>query len=759
MWPFGRRRPDRPTDGPHEVHRAGCADWRSVAPIVPVQSSAFHTIDTDFERTLPTRAAPTFLAPLAHQVRADAPSGLVSGLAAADPPRDHLPARGASGAAADGARVQRSFASAPSSLGTPRIVASAGSNSPETQPAAADAALHPQSESVVALTPQRALVTAPAPQPPAVPRRLVAVSRTENGAPHAVSHGVTSAEADDARGLQSAAAVTPSEPPSSVEALLEGAGSGEDDIAETIEETSSDAPLLAQRDAGDRRSAPPRPTQTARGDEQTGRSSPIAPSASDEFGGADTRPATSPRTRPAVRIGPPLEGRPAVQRSPAAGEAPSADVDERPVAASVDPSPHVTPFGRDSSLPPIGARPVPESGNTSPQVQHAPVAATSPQIQRATATAPAFGPVKGNSPGSPPAVQRSGHDSSHPPIGARPVSSSETTSSQIDRPITVPPVAEAAAGQRRESPPTQQPGGEMPLSSIRARSAPDPGPAPAPIGDETELAPTLGGDLSIRASDGVDPTPSSAPAAVVARQLEETSRSESAAGTPAAARTADAGPLVGVRRLLADRPLARSVGIPSTNVGSPSGAREAHSPTASSMPSTIGAAQAVTVGRQVAAAGAGGDRRPVSVAATQRSPLSPSASSSGSVPAQMSFSAAASVDSEPRPATAPTGFVTLDDGSVVPLGFGAPSGSSAAPGVEAVQRQAAESSAESTGSSTAPTTVTATAPPASATPAGPPSEEQVQTLVRSLYPLLHRRLCRDLLLDRERTGYRTDIRF
>jgi hypothetical protein len=60
--------------------------------------------------------------------------------------------------------------------------------------------------------------------------------------------------------------------------------------------------------------------------------------------------------------------------------------------------------------------------------------------------------------------------------------------------------------------------------------------------------------------------------------------------------------------------------------------------------------------------------------------------------------------------------------------------------------------------------MTATAaPPAGGSgpaPAGAaPTEEQVQTLARALYPTLRRRLCRDLLLDRERTGYRTDIRF
>jgi hypothetical protein len=35
----------------------------------------------------------------------------------------------------------------------------------------------------------------------------------------------------------------------------------------------------------------------------------------------------------------------------------------------------------------------------------------------------------------------------------------------------------------------------------------------------------------------------------------------------------------------------------------------------------------------------------------------------------------------------------------------------------------------------------------------------VLELARVLYPQLQRRLARDLLLDRERAGYRTDIRF
>ena len=39
------------------------------------------------------------------------------------------------------------------------------------------------------------------------------------------------------------------------------------------------------------------------------------------------------------------------------------------------------------------------------------------------------------------------------------------------------------------------------------------------------------------------------------------------------------------------------------------------------------------------------------------------------------------------------------------------------------------------------------------------SDAEIVELARVLYPQLQRRLARDLLLDRERAGYRTDIRF
>ena len=79
----------------------------------------------------------------------------------------------------------------------------------------------------------------------------------------------------------------------------------------------------------------------------------------------------------------------------------------------------------------------------------------------------------------------------------------------------------------------------------------------------------------------------------------------------------------------------------------------------------------------------------------------------------------------------------------------------------AVQREDAAASAEPPSAPT-PQTTTAVAtagPAAGATEAKPRSEAELQELCRALYPPLRRRLCRDLLVDRERAGYRTDIRF
>jgi hypothetical protein len=85
-------------------------------------------------------------------------------------------------------------------------------------------------------------------------------------------------------------------------------------------------------------------------------------------------------------------------------------------------------------------------------------------------------------------------------------------------------------------------------------------------------------------------------------------------------------------------------------------------------------------------------------------------------------------------------------------------GSPASPGV---QRQADAASAPAPDITTA--TAAATSGPAAATASGAagaaPSEADIDKWTRALYPPIRRRLCRDLLLDRDRSGYSTDIRY
>ena len=96
-----------------------------------------------------------------------------------------------------------------------------------------------------------------------------------------------------------------------------------------------------------------------------------------------------------------------------------------------------------------------------------------------------------------------------------------------------------------------------------------------------------------------------------------------------------------------------------------------------------------------------------------------------------------------------TGFAPGDDGTLWAADDAEP--------VPTVQREADTAPAGAVPA--APTiTAVATAGPAAAE-AKPRTEAELQELCRALYPPLRRRLCRDLLVDRERAGYRTDIRF
>jgi hypothetical protein len=83
-----------------------------------------------------------------------------------------------------------------------------------------------------------------------------------------------------------------------------------------------------------------------------------------------------------------------------------------------------------------------------------------------------------------------------------------------------------------------------------------------------------------------------------------------------------------------------------------------------------------------------------------------------------------------------------------------------------VQRQPTDEPAAGPDESVGTTDTTTRSETTSVGPAAPggegprrPSDAEVQEMLQALYPSLRRRLSRDLLLDRERLGYRTDIRF
>jgi hypothetical protein len=118
-----------------------------------------------------------------------------------------------------------------------------------------------------------------------------------------------------------------------------------------------------------------------------------------------------------------------------------------------------------------------------------------------------------------------------------------------------------------------------------------------------------------------------------------------------------------------------------------------------------------------------------------------------------------------QPPSRATGFVALDDGRIVE--WAPPDGETgeAPPSVQRADDDAPiappEQAPTSEPAPASTTTAVATTGPAAAaaSPAHGRSDAEIQELCQALYAPLRRRLCRDLLLDRERAGYRTDIRF
>ena len=109
------------------------------------------------------------------------------------------------------------------------------------------------------------------------------------------------------------------------------------------------------------------------------------------------------------------------------------------------------------------------------------------------------------------------------------------------------------------------------------------------------------------------------------------------------------------------------------------------------------------------------------------------------------------------------GFEPAADGTLWSADTAVDVGGDVGGDVVAIQRAGGEAGevAPPSGAPSAGSTVVATPStgPAARAAGGPPSDAEIQELCRVLYTPLRRRLCRDLLVDRERSGYRTDIRF
>jgi hypothetical protein len=117
------------------------------------------------------------------------------------------------------------------------------------------------------------------------------------------------------------------------------------------------------------------------------------------------------------------------------------------------------------------------------------------------------------------------------------------------------------------------------------------------------------------------------------------------------------------------------------------------------------------------------------------------------------------VQTTPKSPLAPTTFTTTEADGMQTITFGEPE-------EIAVQRAPDDDPTSTVTAPDLPTETTTRAESASVGPAAPvaegprqPTDAEVQDMLQALYPSLRRRLSRDLLLDRERLGYRTDIRF
>ena len=738
MWPFRRRADDTPASSP--VHRAGPGDWRHLAPIATVQTAPLTTIDGRFEDHLATRQSPQFLRQLGHHLVSDGPSGRV--------------------AAAVVPGTRRDFAPVPAQ----RQVASLSTTTPAApSPHGNDAGPHDPHDGGVDVV-----------DPPAEPAEAPTVGARLNGSSAPAARPEPTAVAT-ARPVERRSLVSAPEPPS---------------LPSTIVPTVS---RLADADGPPPAADPSSPTDTGEIDEVTvGRS--LVPTTADvdvpvvtptEVALVGGEPAPMPSATTADRSAEPTSisytgprSEPAVApalRSSSAGPEPVTPAGPSPTAATAKPiqrsaastttpppGPAVSPHGSTA-----GAAP----GPADPVIDVAPVA-PDPGTEAPIVTAPLDRPMRTVI--GLPIVKVPG------PAGSAAASGGPTVARELLAPSPSPSSSPAGADDDRAAPPA---GAPVPRLDGVLDAAGDEGAAVAP-----DVRPTLGREDGTPAFEpdvattGV-PAPSLA-SGPISTPISTPAPAPAPAETAAAVDPVDGGSTETRPTLTSEwlPTVARQVLDPSVPSPSATPLGPALAPTvqradatafdepwadgAASAPWSDGAGSGPTTFETTIATLGGqpglsaparparstGAQRvaigpPISRAALQRSPLtlpSTGATSPTSAP-NLSFDAA------PGERNSSVGGADADEPITEwPIVQFELAGPSAAPPGGASSPDTTVMRAEAT-----------SGPAATAGASGPAgrSDAEVDELLRAMYPQLRRQLCRDLLLDRERAGYGTDIRF
>ena len=459
-----------------------------------------------------------------------------------------------------------------------------------------------------------------------------------------------------------------------------------------------------------------------------------------------------------------------IGRPAAIGPAVATELPGRAAATSdIGPSPRRAPAGPDPVAAPAPAGPG-LAGPVDVPTSSTPATAASSVVQRMEA--PAATPAAAAASAALPTAR-------HDPIGTSDLDQPITTVSLLaERPLvtTIDGVQSTAEGT-----PLLADRADAAPAPARAVSAPDPTAGElraslqrGPAGPDPIVAPATAGPAT---ASPIDVPTSSTPAATaspVVQRMEATAAAPAAAARAAPTPTARHDPIgtsdqdqpITTVSLLAERPLVTTIdGVQSTAEGPPSLADRADAASAPPARAVNAPGPAVTPRAKASTSGPSVQRSVTATSVT--TPVGRTSLPAGRTVVARPASAPATAAAWSGPAAQDFGgFVPDEDGTLWTIDEPVqPRARATAP--IAVQRDGdpaadAASTAGAAAAGTVTTTAVATAgpaAPAAAAAGAPKSEAELQELCRALYPPLHRRLCRDLLVDRERAGYRTDIRF